>query len=187
MMLSHETQSDIAEWAAKRRALREVRVSSIITFFEQAVSYTQHRDQVWLRLQGSTAALILGHLYTAAILTSGNDKGVLLMVTEECPPAGGFELKVVKSAPNDPIRWAHSREFPSLHSLGNGNPLWNWFAAMSDPVYQSRMSSSKWDATNKRSGNRKLVSVLDSCDLSSTPKDNSQLRMPSVRPNDSSA
>ena len=81
-MSTYTWKNEIHEWVAKRKSIRMFE-NEINEYFIKAFSFNQIPDKSYFGSSDSSISLLAGSIYLAAIVYSGNDKGIWLILDSE--------------------------------------------------------------------------------------------------------
>lgn len=120
-------QEEVRDWMKRRRASSEELAADAVSFFKFAFNHTRCPNKAWFGIHSQTASLVVGGIFLAALVRSGNDKGLWLLVDQDPPIVDGIEYRPVKSTTNSesPLFWAHSSSFASVRNLIAEPTIWD--------------------------------------------------------------
>jgi hypothetical protein len=139
-----------------------------VLFFEKAFSYTRCYDRAWFGIHKDMVSLVIGGIFLAALVNSGNDKGVWLLVDQDAPTLNLIKYQPVKSTQKSksPLIWAHSMNFDALHEIIESSEIWISYSEASEKVLDASFSSTDRDDVQIRRNKIRLVDIFPARDLS---------------------
>lgn len=151
-------QSDVQHWILRLRSLPPTSGDSIALFFERTFQHTRYPQHAWFGVHSSAVSLVVGGIWLAAVMRSGQNKGVWLLVDREPPAIDGIEYRPVLSTQGSPspLMWAHSSSLEVLPSLTASDTLWVSYSAASEKIFDSPCISSDRDAVQEKRKKRRL-------------------------------
>ena len=139
-----------------------------VLFFEKAFSNTRCYDRAWFGIHKDTVSLVVGGIFLAALVNSGNDKGVWLLVDQDAPPLDLIKYQPVKSTQKSksPLIWAHSMNFDALTGIIESSEIWDSYSKASEKVLDASFSSTDRDDVQIRRSKIRLVDIFPDKELS---------------------
>lgn len=159
--LSHQPydwQAEIRRWPGFRRGHPSDLAHDAITFFQLVFQHTRCPHQAWFGVHPSAMSLVVGGIFLAAILRTGEDRGVWLLVDQQPPTIEGLGYRPVKSTQNSrfPLIWGHSASLTVLSILTKNPAIWASFARASEKILHAKRVASDRDSVQVRRGKRRL-------------------------------
>jgi hypothetical protein len=139
-----------------------------VIFFEKAFRNTRCYDRAWFGIHKDIVSLVVGGIFLAALVNSGNDEGVWLLVDQDAPPLNLIKYQPVKSTQKSksPLIWAHSLNFDVLHELIESSEIWDSYSKASEKVLNASFSSADRDEVQIRRNKIRLVDIFPAKELS---------------------
>ncbi|MBC8184963.1 HNH endonuclease [candidate division KSB1 bacterium] len=137
-MNTYHWQNEIKTWVENKR-INNVFGNNLIDFFHNAFNNTRIPDKSYFGSTDSSISILVGGIYLAANVYSGNDKGIWLLLDRELSSIQGIEYKPVLSTKTSNIKltWLHIHNLENL-SLINQNPdIWFSFSLASYKVLET--------------------------------------------------
>lgn len=157
-------------WLGHMKNLDQDVEEGILLFFERAFQNAQLPERAWFGVHTSTASLVVGGIFLAAVLRSGDDKGVWLLVDQEPPEIDGIEYRPTRStqASHSPLMWAHSERIEEAALLAENDDIWEWYQRATIKIFDSRRVAADRDSVQIKRGKRRLSEFWDSAEVRST-------------------
>ncbi|MDI7277057.1 MAG: HNH endonuclease [Anaerolineae bacterium] len=145
-------RSDVARWAGPRWA------DSLVSFFELAFDNCRCPQRAWFGVHETTVSLVVGGIFLAAVMRSGEERGFWLLVDQEPPPIAGMQHWPVRATRGSryPLIWAHSASFSTVADVVANDIIWRSFASASEKILTSRRIAADRDAVQQRRNKRRL-------------------------------
>ena len=133
----------------------------MVSFFERAFNNTRCVNRAWFGIHDLTTSLVVGGIFLAAIIRSGNGKGVHLFVDLDAPEVDGVEYSPVKSTRHSgqPLIWAFAESFETLPAVVESQVLWASYASASEKVLTSSTAASDRDSVQKKRKKNPLAEI----------------------------
>jgi hypothetical protein len=124
-----EWKDEVRSWSRRLKSPLPIKEEGIVLFFERAFENTQVPDKAWFGVHKSRASLVVGGIFLAAVMRSGEEQGVWLLLDQEPPEIEGIQYRPVKSTRSSPspLIWAHSSHFASTTTLAENDDIWAWY------------------------------------------------------------
>jgi hypothetical protein len=97
LMSEYDWKQEVRQWVDKCRHATPDLADKLIRFFELAFAGTRYPEETWFGVHGSTVSLVVGGIFLAAVVSSGDDRGLWLLVDEKLQPIEGIDYRPVKS------------------------------------------------------------------------------------------
>lgn len=154
-------QSEVKWWLNARRDISPSLIDSGVLFFQRAFENTLCRDHAWFGVHAQTASLVVGGIFLAAFVRSGEDKGIWLLVDQNPPELDGIEYRSVKSTRGSrfPLVWGHSPSFEALPKFVASESIWNSYAQASEHILHAPRVSSDRNTVQQRRGKHRLTDI----------------------------
>lgn len=154
-------QGEVRRWLNSHWELSPLLADSGILFFQRAFDNTRCMNQAWFGVHSQTASLVVGGIFLAAFVRSGEDKGLWLLVDQNPPVIAGTEYRSVKSTRGSrfPLVWAHSSSFDALPKFVASESIWSSYAQASEHILRTPRVSSDRDAVQQRRGKHRLTDI----------------------------
>lgn len=151
---------EIRHWVKSRRNIDDALCEDIIQFFENAFVNTVHPEKAWFGKHGSTVSLVVGGIFLAAIISSGKDRGVWLLV-ENAPQIEGWKSWVTKSTQDSftPLKWLRTKSFDHIKTILDDSAIWLNYAAASQLIFNFPVYSADRDDTQEERGKHRLSQI----------------------------
>lgn len=155
-MNNFDWKTDLRQWLNASRDISPELADNIIVFFEVAFEHTRCPQRAWFGIHSSSASLVIGGIYLAAIQRTGEDKGFWLLVDQQHPPIENIEYRLVKSTQKSryPLIWAHSVSLASLPNLITNTVLWDSFSVATEKILVSPIASDRDSIQEQRKKKR---------------------------------
>ena len=151
--------NDVWDWRSDVVRSVDARwADSVVSFFELAFDYTRCPERAWFGVHQSAVSLVVGGIFLAAVVKSGQDRGFWLLVDQQPPPIPGVEYRPVKSTQRSrfPLIWAHSATLSSIPDVVANDLIWRSFASASESILHSARIASDRDPVQQRRNKRRL-------------------------------
>ncbi len=114
-MNQHRWENKITQWIQDDRNIDNKLSEPFVQFFTLVFENTSCPAKACFGIHGNTKSLVVGGIFLAAIIKSGNNKGIWLLL--QYPPEidgwKSWETKSTKSTPK-PLKWLYTSELPIL-------------------------------------------------------------------------
>jgi hypothetical protein len=160
-MISETWRNELRDFIQHSRASERDLGDDVVKFFELAFSRTRCPDRAWFGTHSQTASLVVGGIFLAAIVRSGNDKGIWLLVDHDRTTVENFEFRPVKSTKNSDAQllWAHSDSLDSISDVIAELALWDSFSDATDKVLTSSFASGDRDSVQESRNKKRLSDI----------------------------
>lgn len=150
----------VRSWVRKSADSSNETADSIERFFERAFESTRVPEHAWFGVHQSRLSLVVGGVFLAAVLRSGKDRGVWLLVDQDPPPVEGVKYHAAKSTKRStfPLVWAHSPALDVIRKIVASDAIWQSFSAASEKILQAGIGSSR-DELQERRGKVRLSEI----------------------------
>ncbi len=137
-------KQQVRDWGLKRRKLTPNLAEALVEFFNRAFENTRFPEQAWFGIHNSTTSLVVGGIFLAAVVTSG-EKGIWLLADEYLPPIEGLDYSPVLSTQKykTPLVWIHAQKFDDVIKIIEENRIWQSYALASEKIFNSPISRSR--------------------------------------------
>jgi len=154
-------RGEVRRWLGSHRDLSPSEADTGVLFFERVFANTRCADHAWFGVLPRSASLVVGGIYLAAIVRSGEDKGLWLLVDRDPPEIEGINYRPVKSTRDSPfpLLWAHASSLDVLGRLVSTGEIWSSYARASEHILQAPRIASDRDAVQLRRGKRRLTDI----------------------------
>ncbi len=154
-------QHDVRAWLQRRRVGVSDLADDAVLFFQRAFSHTRCPSHAWFGIHSQTASLVVGGIFLAALVRSGNDKWIWLLVDENPPNIDGLEYRPVKSTKHSDasLTWAHSSSPTSIRDVVASPSIWDSYATASLKVLSSSTASADRDTVQQNRNKRRLSEI----------------------------
>jgi hypothetical protein len=149
---------EVREWISKRREATPEMPEQFVQFFQIVFANTQNPQQAWFGSPTHALSLVIGHIYLAAVNSSGKDKGIWLLVDREFPDIEGLEHGSAKSTEGSPtpLFWVHAKSLATVGRLIKATELWKSYAQASEKIFNSSVAHERGDKYQIDHGRRRL-------------------------------
>lgn len=170
-MNAESWEADITHWISANWKSNTSQISDILDFFQLAFEHTANPDRAWFGIHHTHISLVVGGIFLAAILKSGEDKGIWLLIDQDGPPIDGVKYQLVKSSKRStkPLIWAHSVSLAPLVHINATGHLWQLFSAASQRVRLSSTAAGDRDELQRRRGKARLSEFWETEHIRSWP------------------
>lgn len=154
-------RADVRSWVTRFAGRSDDPAPLIERFFERAFESTRCLHEAWFGVHQGRASLVVGGIFLAAVLRTGRDRGVWLLVDEYVPPVDGVAYHPVKSTKRSkfPLTWAHSQSLDTIHPLVVNDDVWASYAAASEKILHAPSAGAR-DEMQERRGKTRLSEIL---------------------------
>ncbi|WP_129633788.1 HNH endonuclease [Candidatus Oscillochloris fontis] len=140
-------EHDIISWISRRRGTTPLLESQYVTFFKQAFIHTKCPDKAWFGSHQQVLSLVVGGIFLAAVVASGTDRGVWLLVDTNTIKFQNWDYSPTKSTLHSPapLFWLHTRSLDAISELLSHPTIWYYFSLASENIHFSPGISSDRD------------------------------------------
>jgi hypothetical protein len=156
-MSEYNWEQQVREWGIKRKILNPDLAESFIQFFTRAFENTRVPEQAWFGTHSSTASLVVGGIFLAAVCLSGQ-KGAWLLADKYLPPIDGLNYSPVLSTQKykTPLVWINARKFDDVTKIVEESRIWQSYALASEKIFNSPISRSRDESFQIKRRKRRL-------------------------------
>jgi hypothetical protein len=149
---------EVRKWLGQHRGDLARNTGATIDFFRLSFQNTKCANDSWFGCHSSGVSLVVGGIYLAAILRTGNDRGFWLVVDKSPPKIRGVEYRPVRSTQRaqNPLMWAHSESLVVMPDLVTSATLWTSFRSATGRVLSVSRSAAARDDVQRRRGKQRL-------------------------------
>lgn len=160
-MDSHNWRDEVRNWLQQKWQVSPSLIQEAIIFFEKTFTNTRCYDRAWFGIHNEMISLVVGGIFLAALVHSGSDKGIWLLLDQNPPQINGFDYKPVKSTQRSasPLVWAHSVSFDTLNKIIISDEVWLSYTNASEKVLTSSSSSTDRDNVQLRRNKFRLTQI----------------------------
>jgi hypothetical protein len=144
--------------ACQKRRMGASHEDSVVELFRQAFSLTRCPSRAWFGRRPSSVSLVVGGIYLAAIVWSGRDRGLWLLLSDVPPQIEGLSYRPVASSRDEgrPLYWGHAKSLDIIPDLLAEGRLWGLFEAATEQVHARSSCAGDRDQTQKVRGKTRL-------------------------------
>jgi hypothetical protein len=156
---SYKWENDVKVWIINRKNTNSGIAEDFVQFFKLAFNNTYHPEKAWFGAHTTTLSLVVGGIFLASAVSSGNDRGIWLLLDMVLEKIDGFEYRPVKSTlkSKTPLVWLHSAELKNVSKIIKVNQVWASYFGASQKIFNSAISrghGDKWQISHKK---RRLI------------------------------
>lgn len=143
-MSEYNWEQQVREWGFKRKIFSPDLAESFVQFFTRAFGNTRVPEQAWFGTHSSTASLVVGGIFLAAVCSSGQ-KGTWLLADKYLPPIDGLNYSPVLSTQKykTPLVWINAQKFDDVTKIVEESRIWQSYALASEKIFDSPISRSR--------------------------------------------
>lgn len=163
MISNYDWEENVRTWLATLKNLKLDDEDGIILFFDRAFTNAQCTERAWFGVHTSIASLVVGGIFLAAVLRSGDNKGIWLLVDQGSPEIDGVQYHPAKSTQgsHSPLMWAHSERIEGAALLAENDDVWEWYQRATIKIFDSRRVAADRDSIQIKRGKRRLSDFWD--------------------------
>lgn len=156
--LQYDWQADIRNWPGFGKVHRDDLADDVISLFQHAFQYTRCSNLAWFGVHDSIVSLVVGGIFLAAIVRSGEDRGIWLLLDQPQDSLDGLKCHSVKSTQSAefPLIWGHASSMTVISELVTNASIWESFARASEKILLAKRVASDRDSVQIRRGKRRL-------------------------------
>lgn len=156
-MHEYEWEQQIRDWILKRRNSTPELAEKFVRFFTHAFENTRYPQHAWFGAHPSTLSLVVGHIFLAAAVSSGEDKGIWLLANKDAPRIEGLEYRPARSTQKSktPLVWVHARTLDGVVKFLELSQIWETYSQASEKIFNSPVSKSR-DEIQESYGKKRL-------------------------------
>lgn len=166
-MNAADWKQEVRGWLQRHRDVSPALAESGVLFFQRAFEHTRCVEHAWFGIHAQTVSLVVGGIFLAAVVRSGQHKGPWLLADQNPPPIEGIEYLPVRSTRDSrfPLMWAHSPSFDALAKLVASETIWRAYAQASEKILHTPRVSTDRDTVQQRRGKHRLADVWPGSDI----------------------
>jgi len=144
-MSEYSWTEQVTKWIDKRRDATPELAEEYVHFFRKAFQHTHYPQQAWFGAHSSALSLVVGGIFLAAVVPSGNEKGIWLVVDQNPPNIAGVKYRPVKSTQQSttPLVWAHTHSFDKVALFNKSVEIWQSYSQASEKIFNSPISTAR--------------------------------------------
>jgi hypothetical protein len=154
-MLEYRWEEDVKDWILERRNGTPDIAEAFVRFFSLAFKNTRYPEQAWFGAHTGTLSLVVGGIFLASAVSSGDDKGVWLLVDKAPESIEGLEYRPVKSTRKSktPLVWVHAPALKDVVKIAEMDRIWEAYSRASEKIFNSPISRGRgesWQVTHRK-------------------------------------
>jgi hypothetical protein len=162
-MNHYQWDDELRKWIERSRNIENHLAEAYVQFFTLAFKNTSYPERAWFGIHSSqTSSLVVGGIFLTAVLKSGKDKGIWLLMDQNPPQLQEWQYSPVKSTKTSetPLTWAHTGSFDQVLNILNKEDIWMSYAQATKKIFNSPRISSDRDEVQIRRGKKRLSDIL---------------------------
>lgn len=158
MITSQPWEKDTRAWIGRTRSIDPKDEDAVIRFFEHAFDNISIPQKAWFGIHKPNVSLVIGGVFLAAIVRSGNDKGLWVLLERDAPEIEGIEYRPAKftGMTPAPLIWAHSPHIGDVKKLIDCESVWSWYKRASTLIFDFPRFGADRDTTQLKRGKQRL-------------------------------
>jgi len=143
-IFQRQWDGELSNWIGSSRNIEKNLAKSFIRFFTLVFGNTSCQERAWFGIHTSRASLVVGGIFLAAIIKSGKDKGVWLLLKNP-PVIDGWQSWDTRStqAGPDPIKWFHTSHFEQVVDILDNPLIWESYRIASIQILDFAIASDR--------------------------------------------
>lgn len=155
MQNNYNWQQVVREWLSRRRDSTPEIAEECVRFFQKAFEHTARPNQSWFGTTSSSVSLVVGGIYLASIVSSGEKGFWLLVDTNEIEIKDWSYQPASATLAYTPLYWLHANSLENVFDILLNTEIWSSYKAASDKIFHSAISKG-WEETLKERKKKRL-------------------------------
>jgi len=162
-IFQHQWDNELTNWINSSRNIENNLAESFRRFFVLAFENTSCRDQAWFGIHSPQVSLVVGGIFLAAIIKSGKDKGIWLLLKDTFAIDGwqSWDVRSTQASPN-PLQWFHTSSFKQVEDVLDSPEIWESYRIASRQILKFPAIASDRDSVQKQRGKVRLSEIYTS-------------------------
>lgn len=137
-MNPYDWKFEIKNWIKNKSTIREFE-KDFTKFFLNVFCNTRIPDKSYFGSTDNSISLLVGGIYLASYVCSGNDSGIWLLLDKKLNPIEGVEYKSVLSTKTskNKLIWLHLNDLQNLSLINNTPDVWLSYSLASQKVTET--------------------------------------------------
>ena len=135
VMNQHRWENKITQWIQDDRNIDNKLSEPFVQFFTLVFENTSCPAKAWFGIHGNTISLVVGGIFLAAIIKSGNNKGIWLLL-QDTPEIDGWKSWQTKSTKfaSKPLKWFHTSALDKVYGVLGNSEIWHSYKIASKRI-----------------------------------------------------
>lgn len=149
-MSQYQWENELRQWLERSRNVSDDLIEAYIRFFTLAFDNTECSERAWFGIHNNTASLVVGGIFLAAVIKSGQSKGIWLLL-QDAPDIEGWKSwnTLSTQTASIPLKWFHTSLFDKVGGILDNANVWQAYRIASIRILDFPVVASDRDSVQE--------------------------------------